>query len=129
MQPPAAPMTYRRTFYKGGGGMWSWMLHRSSGLAVLGFLFLHIVDTSLVLLGPSAYNTVARFYEGAFFRPLEVVLMFFLIYHAFNGLRVIVLDFWPKSARYQTVMTKSVTAATAVCFLPSAFIMLRPLFA
>ena len=108
--------------------MWAWMLHRGSGLAVFGFLLIHILDTSLVMFGPKAYNTVAKFYEGPFFRPLEVLLMFFVIYHAFNGLRVIVLDLWPRTSRYQGAMTRGVTVITAVLFLPSAFIMLRPLF-
>ncbi|MGH2771963.1 MAG: succinate dehydrogenase, cytochrome b556 subunit [Actinomycetota bacterium] len=124
--PAKAP--YNRTFYKGGGGMWSWILHRGSGLAVFGFLLIHILDTSLVMFGPAAYNTVAKFYEGPVFRPLEVLLMFFVIYHAFNGLRVIVLDLWPRTSRYQAVMTLAVTVITAMLFIPSAFIMLRPLF-
>lgn len=108
--------------------MWAWILHRASGLAILGFLFLHVVDTSLVLFGPSAYNTMARIYESAAFRPLEVLLMFLVIYHAFNGLRVMAVDFWSKGARYQAQLSKAVWLITLVLFLPSAFVMLRPLF-
>lgn len=108
--------------------MWSWILHRGSGLAVLGFLFLHILDTSLVMFGPKAYNTLAHFYESTFFRPFEVILMFLVIYHAFNGLRVIVVDFWSKGSRYQKQLNTAVWVITMVLFLPSAFIMLRPIF-
>ena len=126
MAPPIETAPYKRSIYRGGVGMWSWILHRGSGLAVLGFLFLHILDTSLVLFGPKAYNTMAAIYESAVFRPLEVVLMFLVIYHAFNGLRVILLDFWPKGVRYDKQLSRLVTAITVVLFLPSAFIMLRP---
>lgn len=122
------PLPYRRTFYKGGGGMWSWILHRFSGMAVLGFLFLHILDTSLVMFGPRIYNKMAHFYEGPIFRPLEVVLMFFVIYHSFNGLRIVLVDFWPKGSRYQAQLTKAVTAITLLMFIPAAFFMLRPMF-
>ena len=108
--------------------MWSWILHRGSGLAVLGFLFLHVVDTSLVLLGPRAYNTMARIYESAVFRSLEVLLMFFLIYHCFNGLRVTAIDLWPRAARVQTALSRIVWVVTMALFLPSAFVMMRPLF-
>jgi succinate dehydrogenase / fumarate reductase cytochrome b subunit len=119
---------YRRTVYRGGSGMWSWMLHRGSGLAVLGFLLLHVVDTSLVMFGPAAYNRMAAFYESALFRPLEVLLMFLVIFHAFNGLRVIVVDLWPRASRVQAQLSRLVWAVTLVLFLPSAWIMLRPLF-
>ncbi|HEX2180529.1 MAG TPA: succinate dehydrogenase, cytochrome b556 subunit [Actinomycetota bacterium] len=128
MEPPIDPPAYRRTFYKGGSGMWSWMLHRGSGLAVLGFLFLHILDTSLVMFGPDAYNRMARIYESALFRPLEVLLMFLVIFHAFNGLRVIVVDLWTRGARYQAQLSTAVWVVTLALFLPSAFIMLRPIF-
>ncbi|HYN99358.1 MAG TPA: succinate dehydrogenase, cytochrome b556 subunit [Actinomycetota bacterium] len=128
MEPSADQPAYRRTFYKGGSGMWSWILHRGSGLAVLGFLFLHILDTSLVMFGPKAYNTMAHFYESALFRPLEVVLMFLVIFHAFNGLRVIVVDLWTKGSRYQAQMSRMVWVITMALFLPSAWIMLKPIF-
>ncbi len=108
--------------------MWSWILHRGSGLAVLGFLFLHILDTSLVMFGPNAYNRMAAIYESAFFRPLEVLLMFLVIFHAFNGLRVIVVDLWTRGARYQAQLSTAVWVITLALFLPSAFIMLRPVF-
>lgn len=128
MDPPIHTPEFKRTRYRGGAGMWSWILHRGSGLAVLGFLFLHILDTSLVMFGPKAYNTMAHIYESAFFRPIEVVLMFLVIYHAFNGLRVIVVDFWSKGARYQRQLNLAVMVITVALFLPSAFIMLRGLF-
>ena len=125
MASPIETSVYKRTLYRGGSGMWSWILHRGSGLAVLGFLFLHVLDTSMVMFGPRAYNTMARLYESAFFRPLEVVLMFLVIYHAFNGLRVILVDFWSRGARYEKLLNKAVMGITLILFLPSAFIMLR----
>lgn len=128
MEPPIDSPPYRRTFYKGGSGMWSWILHRGSGLAVLGFLFLHVLDTSLVMFGPNAYNTMAKYYESALFRPLEVLLMFLVIFHAFNGLRVIIVDLWTRGSRYQAQLSRLVWAITLVLFLPSAWIMLRPIF-
>ena len=118
---------YSRTLYKGGGGMWSWILHRGSGLAVLGFLFLHILDTSAVKFGPKYYNALAKFYESTLFRPLEVLLMGLVIYHSFNGLRVVLVDFWSKGARYQRQLSKATTTISLVLFLPAAFFMLKPI--
>jgi succinate dehydrogenase / fumarate reductase, cytochrome b subunit len=126
MERPISAKAKRKP-YRGGTGMWSWILHRVSGMAVLGFLFLHIVDTSLLLFGPSAYNRMARFYESALFRPLEVVLMFLVIFHSLNGLRVILVDFWSKGARYQAQLSKLVMVATVVLFVPAAIVMIRPM--
>lgn len=108
--------------------MWSWILHRGSGLAVLGFLFLHILDTSLIGFGAEHYNNFVRLYQKATFRWLEVLLMGLVIYHAFNGLRIIVLDFWDKGSHHQLLLSKAVGLVTLALFLPAAFFMLKPLF-
>jgi len=34
----------------------AWFGHRLSGIGVLLYLFMHIVETSMVLLGPEVYN-------------------------------------------------------------------------
>lgn len=119
---------YSRTLYRGGEGMWSWILHRVSGLAILGFLFLHILDTSLVALGPEHYNNFVRIYKTTFFRPLEVVLIAAVIYHSLNGIRVILIDFWERGARYERPLAVAQTVLSLVLFLPAAVIMLRPIF-
>ncbi|MGH2703851.1 MAG: succinate dehydrogenase, cytochrome b556 subunit [Actinomycetota bacterium] len=119
---------YRRIFYRGGEGMWSWILHRGSGLAVLGFLYLHILDTSLVGFGEEHYNRFVSVYKQAFIRPLEVILVAAVLYHAFNGIRVILIDFWAKGARYQRQLAQAQIALTVALFVPAAVMMLRPIF-
>src|SRR5436305_9395467 len=43
--PHLPPAELRRScMYKGQSGMWSWLLHRVTGLGILLFLFIHIVD-------------------------------------------------------------------------------------
>lgn len=120
--------TYRRTLYRGGEGMWSWILHRGTGLAVLGFLFLHILDTSLVGLGEEHYNRFVSIYQAAFFRPLEVLLVGAVIFHALNGVRVVLIDFWEKGARHERRLAAVQGVLSALLFLPAAFMMLRPMF-
>jgi succinate dehydrogenase / fumarate reductase cytochrome b subunit len=119
---------YRRTRYKGGEGMWSWILHRGTGLMVLGFLFLHILDTSLIGFGAHHYNRFVSIYKTAFFRPLEVLLVGAVIYHAMNGLRVVLIDFWERGARNERRLAVAQHVLTLALFLPSAYIMLKPLF-
>ncbi len=77
----------------------AWFGHRASGLGVLLFLFLHIVETSTVLLGPEVYDFTQTFYQNLPAKLGEVLLMAALVYHALNGLRVIAMDFWPGADR------------------------------
>lgn len=109
-------------------GMYAWALHRLTGLGVVFFLLIHIVDTAFVLVGPELYNHAMALYKAPFFRPLEVALAASVIYHALNGLRVTAIDFWEGAARVQDKLFYAVLVLFALLFLPAAFIMMRPLF-
>ncbi|HWD07738.1 MAG TPA: succinate dehydrogenase, cytochrome b556 subunit [Actinomycetota bacterium] len=122
------PAAGKRTHYKGGEGMWSWVLHRGSGLLVLGFLFLHILDTSLIGFGKHHYDSVVNIYKQNWFIPLEVVLVGAVIYHSINGLRVILIDFWEAGARNERQLARIANVVTLVLFVPSAIIMIKPIF-
>ncbi len=102
----------------------AWFGHRASGLGVLLFLFLHIVETSTVLLGPEVYDFTQTFYANLPAKIGEVLLMAALVYHSLNGLRVIVMDFWPASTIYYRPLTYGVIAATVVSMVPLGAIIL-----
>ena len=51
------------TLYRGREGMWSWVLHRITGVAIFFFLLVHVLDTSLVRVSPEAYNAVIGTYQ------------------------------------------------------------------
>jgi succinate dehydrogenase / fumarate reductase cytochrome b subunit len=103
------------TLYKGSPGQWSWLAHRITGLAVTLFLFAHVVDTAVVGWGPDAYNRVTDVYHNWVVRVLELGLVAAVLYHAINGLKIMVFDFWPSTARYM----KPISAASTVLFLGS----------
>ena len=46
------------TIYKGHEGQWSWMFHRITGVAVILFLFAHVVDTAVIGWGPRYWTRV-----------------------------------------------------------------------
>lgn len=104
----------------------AWFGHRASGLGVLVYLFMHIVETSTVLLGPDAYNAAIGIFRNLPARLLEILLMAALVYHALNGLRVIAMDFWPKLTVYYRPLTYGVIGATAVAMVPLGLIMIAP---
>ena len=111
--------------YKGGIGQWSWVAHRVTGILVVAFLFGHIVDTFGVGFGPELYDETISLYQQWWFKPFEVALVAAVIYHAFNGLRIILFDFWPNLVLKQKLFAKIQLVAFAVAFLPAAFFMLR----
>ncbi|MGH2383223.1 MAG: succinate dehydrogenase, cytochrome b556 subunit [Candidatus Limnocylindria bacterium] len=104
----------------------AWFGHRASGLGVLLFLFLHIVETSTVLFGPEVYDFTQTFYANLPAKVGEVLLMAALVYHSLNGLRVIVMDFWPTTTTYYRPLTYGVIAATVVSMVPLGAIILTP---
>jgi succinate dehydrogenase / fumarate reductase cytochrome b subunit len=85
--------------YRGHEGQWSWIFHRVTGVAVILFLFAHVVDTSLVGWGPEAYNRVTAAYENPLVRLLELGLVLSVLFHGFNGVKIMLIDFFPKLTR------------------------------
>ncbi len=116
------------TVYRGGVGQWSWLLHRVTGVGVLLFLFIHILDTALILLGPELYNRVIAIYRMPFFGLGEIALFAAVLYHSLNGIRICVIDFWPASTQWHKQMFAAVMALFFLIFLPVAWIMLGHIF-
>jgi succinate dehydrogenase / fumarate reductase cytochrome b subunit len=88
------------TLYKGGTGMWTWLAHRMSGVAIVYFLTLHIVEAIQLFGGPANYSEATAVYKQPWFRPFEWLLVMAVIYHALNGLRVMLFDTWPSTTKY-----------------------------
>jgi succinate dehydrogenase / fumarate reductase, cytochrome b subunit len=113
--------------YQGRSGMWTWMLHRVTGLGILFFLILHVADTALVVYRPDLYDHALTLYKHPLFRVGEVAIFFSVVYHALNGLRIVVQDFWPVAMRHQKKLALTAAVATLVIFLPAAWMMLAPI--
>lgn len=114
--------------YKGGIGQWSWVAHRITGVGVIAFLFGHIADTFAVGFGPELYNETVQLYKQWWFAPFEVLLIGAVIFHAFNGMRIILFDFWPGLALKQKTFAYAQLALTALAFIPAAVFMLVKAF-
>lgn len=101
------------SIYKGHEGQWSWLLHRVTGVAVILFLFVHVLDTALVGWGPEAYNRVTAAYHNPLVRLLELGLVAAVLYHSLNGLKITLIDLFPRLARH----IRPIGIATIVLFL------------
>jgi len=104
----------------------AWFGHRASGIGVLVYLFMHIVETSMLLFGPEVYDAAVGIFKNLPARLGEILLMAALVYHALNGLRVIAMDFWPSLTIYYRPLTYGVIAATILAMIPLSYIMITP---
>ncbi len=118
--------------YRGREGHYSFLLHRLTGLGTLLFLAIHIVDTATVYWIPHLYDHAIAIYRLPIFLVGEMGLVFAVIYHGVNGLRIIYQDMvnpasWTiarqrRAARWTLIVS-------ILVWLPAAFIMLNSLLA
>jgi len=115
------------TPYRGKSGQWAFLLHRFTGFGVFMFLMLHIVDVSLVQ-NKHLYNQVHALYGNVFMRLFEVGLLFALVFHALNGLRIILIDFFPDAVHenWQKNMFGAVVFLTLAAGIPGGYVILQP---
>ncbi len=89
--------------YKGGGPMLAWILHRISGLGMIVFISLHVVASFFTQeMGSDWAISINIVYESVIF---QLFIVFSVLYHGINGIRIIILDLWPRMLRYQKEMT------------------------
>jgi succinate dehydrogenase / fumarate reductase cytochrome b subunit len=100
--------------------MWSWVLHRITGILVFFFLFAHVIDTAMVRVSPSAYNSAVDTYKNPVVGLMEVGLVAAVVYHALNGIRVLLVDFWSRGPRLQRQMSYGVVVLWVVLMVPFA---------
>lgn len=114
------------TVYKGRSGQWAFVGHRVSGVLVFLFLLLHIVDVSLINISTEIYDEVHELYGNVVLRLFEVGLLFALLFHSLNGLRIVALDFFPGAVRQERRLLSVVVVLTLAVGVPCGYIILEP---
>ncbi len=111
----------RGTLYRGHEGMWSWVLHRITGVGMYFFLLVHVLDTATVRIDPELYNVVMEAYKTPIMGLGEAGLVAAIVFHAFNGLRIILVDMTRWAVRHQRALFYGVLVlwtVVMVAFLP-----------
>jgi succinate dehydrogenase / fumarate reductase cytochrome b subunit len=115
--------------YRGREGQLSFILHRLTGLGTLLFLTIHILDTATVYFAPNLYDHAIAIYQSTPFMIGEIFLVFSVLFHGANGLRIALFDLFPNlwvdSTQRKAFMTTLTIAV--LLWLPAAFIMGRNL--
>jgi succinate dehydrogenase / fumarate reductase, cytochrome b subunit len=112
-------LTLRETLrYRGAIGQWSWVLHRITGLGVVLFLFLHVIDTSWAVFDPAGYVHAIASYQSPLFTIGEFGLVACVVYHALNGLRIAIMDYRPDLWKHQQQAAYYVLGGTVLVLIP-----------
>ena len=82
--------------YKGPAGYLTYILHRVGGLGMGIFITVHILSS---FLGGKVGTTLNGIYENWAF---QIFIFFCVLFHAINGLRITILDLFPKLLDHQT---------------------------
>lgn len=89
--------------YRGGGPMLTFLLHRITALGIILFVGLHILASfTMQQLGGTLGTTINIIYESWWF---QIFVVFCVIFHTFNGLRITILDFFPRMLKFQREAT------------------------
>lgn len=114
--------------YRGREGMWSWVLHRVAGVGIFIFLMAHIADTSFIGWSGKLYDHTVDLYRSPIGRMGEIVLIGAVLFHATNGIRIILIDFIPKATRIQRQLFWAAAAVFLAMFIPGALFLARGIF-
>ena len=104
--------------YRGSEGQWAFYLHRISGIGILVFLVLHVLKIDSAMWGPEVSNAFMKFYHQPVFQLGLLVLIAGVLYHGFNGLRIILMDFTSWGVRYQKQLWYAAWVLFVVFYLP-----------
>jgi succinate dehydrogenase / fumarate reductase cytochrome b subunit len=125
-RPVETKVRATKVVYKGKSGQWAFVGHRVSGMLVFFFLLLHIVDVSLINADPVLYDEVHDLYGNILLRIFEVGLLFALLFHSLNGVRIVLVDFFPGMVRNERRLFTVVMALTLLIGIPCGYIILEP---
>jgi succinate dehydrogenase cytochrome b subunit len=81
--------------YKGQGPMLTFILHRIGGIGMAVFITMHILAS---FLGGSLGGFLNNVYEHWLF---QIFIFFCVLFHAINGLRITIIDLFPKLLVHQ----------------------------
>lgn len=75
-------------------GFISFVLRRFTGVALVLYLFVHMWVIGSVNSGPAAFDARLNLVQTPFFKIAEIALLAAVVYHGFDGLRLIIVHYF-----------------------------------
>ena len=80
------------TLDRSRGGMWPWLGQRVTAVLVIVTIMVHLVLTHYIAIGQLSFANIGDRLAGGAVLVNDIVLLVAVVYHALNGLRMVVLD-------------------------------------
>lgn len=98
-----------------GIGMWAWILFRISGLILAAYLFVHIwVISQGRTGGAESLDQLFEWFDHPILVFLDFMLVAAVLYHALNGVRIILMDFGVGIRQHKAVFWVCMVVAAAI---------------
>jgi succinate dehydrogenase / fumarate reductase cytochrome b subunit len=75
-------------------GFISFVLRRFTGLALVFYLFLHMWVIGSANSGPEVFDARLAMVQTPFFKFMEIALLAAVVYHAFDGIRLLIVHYF-----------------------------------
>jgi succinate dehydrogenase / fumarate reductase cytochrome b subunit len=104
-------------------GMWAWVLFRISGLVLVFYLFVHIgvISTARFGEGGKTLDSIMKFFESPAAILLDLLLVWAVLYHALNGVRIVLMDFGIGIKQHKVIFW-IVMAIAVICLVFFAYV-------
>jgi succinate dehydrogenase hydrophobic membrane anchor protein len=76
------------------GGMWPWVMQRVTAVLLILCLAIHLTFTHILNVGKLDFDNVAARLANYGLVAVDLILLSAGIFHAFNGLRNVLMDYW-----------------------------------
>jgi succinate dehydrogenase / fumarate reductase cytochrome b subunit len=113
----------RKVEYKKAGFL-SWLLRRLTGLGLAAYLLLHIWVLHSLTAGAQQFDQIMELLNNPLFKVLEIGLLFLVVYHGLDGVRVLIVDFFGQSALERKLFWGLMAAGVVLLIVGGAPILL-----
>jgi succinate dehydrogenase / fumarate reductase cytochrome b subunit len=111
---------------RGEADRWAFYAHRVTGFAIFAFLMLHLLDVGLYAVSPARYDDMHEIYGSIVLRLFECGLLFAILFHTFNGLRLLGIDLGNLGLATSRRLLLVAVALTIVAGLAGSVVILKP---
>ncbi len=81
------------------GGMTAWLFQRITAVLIIVTIAVHLIFTHILSIGDINYNTIGERVAHGAYTAVDLILLFAGVYHALNGLRMVLMDYWFSSRK------------------------------
>jgi succinate dehydrogenase / fumarate reductase cytochrome b subunit len=107
--------------YKGSTPYYAFSLHRLSAMGIILFVGFHVAASFSMQQALGTWGTTVNIiYESWWF---QIFVIFCVLFHTLNGVRVVVLDIWPKLQKYEREAVYLLWAVFVPIYLLTVFIL------